>query len=84
MAIPKFSGMTPDLRVLEAGLKIRHAGIKTGNYVIGRGEDLPFMPVVQKIRKRLPITALIDAINIVHKKASRATERRFVPAATDV
>ncbi len=39
-----------------------------GNYVIGRGEDLPFMPVVQKVRKRLPIVVLIDAINNAHKK----------------
>ena len=26
------------------------------------------MPVVQKMRKRLPIVALIDAINSAHKK----------------
>ena len=36
-----------NLRVIEAGLKALQAEIKTGNYVIGRGEDLPLMPLVQ-------------------------------------
>jgi hypothetical protein len=39
-----------------------------GDYTIGRGKDLPCMPVVQKVRKRLPIVVLIDAINTAHKK----------------
>jgi hypothetical protein len=64
----EFSTMMPDLRVIEAGLKALHAEILGGDYVIGRGEDLPFMPVVQKVRKRLPIVTLIDAINSAHKK----------------
>jgi len=64
----EFSMMKPDLRVIEAGLKALHAEILGGDYVIGRGEDLSFMPVVQKVRKRLPIVTLIDAINSAHKK----------------
>jgi len=64
----EFSMMTPDLRVIETGLKALHAEILGGDYVIGRGEDLLFMPVVQKVRKRLPIVTLIDAINSAHKK----------------
>jgi tetrahydromethanopterin S-methyltransferase subunit A len=64
----EFSMMKPDLRVIEAGLKALHAEILGGDYAIGRGEDLPFMPVVQKVRKRLPIVTLIDAINSAHKK----------------
>jgi len=64
----EFSTMMPDLRAIEAGLKALHAEILGGRYVIGRGEDLPFMPVVQKVRKRLPIVTLIDAINAAHKK----------------
>jgi len=64
----EFTDMMPDLRVIEAGLKALHAEILGGDYVIGRGEDLPFMPVVQKVRKRLPIVVLIDAINNTHKK----------------
>jgi tetrahydromethanopterin S-methyltransferase subunit A len=64
----EFSIMTPDLRVIEAGLKALHAEILGGDYAIGRGEDLPFMSVVQKVRKRLPIVSLIDAINSAHKK----------------
>jgi len=64
----EFSTMMPDLRVIEAGLKALHAEILGGDYVIGRGQDLLFMPVVQKVRKRLPIVVLIDAINNAHKK----------------
>jgi len=64
----EFSVVTPQLRVIEAGLKALHAEILGWNYVIGRGEDLPFMPVVHKVRKQLPIAALIDAVNHAHKK----------------
>ena len=64
----EFSAVMPDLRAIEAGLKALHAEILGGNYVIGRGEDLPCMPVVQKVRKRLPIAVLIDAVNSAHKK----------------
>ena len=64
----EFTAMMPDLRVIEAGLKALHAEILGGGYVIGRGEDLPCMPVVQKVRKRLPIVSLIDAVNTAHKK----------------
>jgi len=64
----EFSMMTPDLRVIEDGLKALQAELLGGDYAIGRGEDLPFMPVVQKVRKRLPIVVLIDAINNTHKK----------------
>ena len=52
----EFTLMTPDLRLIEGGLKALQAELLSGDYVIGRGEDLPFMPVVQKIRKRLPIS----------------------------
>jgi len=44
----EFSAVMPDLRVIEAGLKALHAEILGGDYIIGRGEDLPFMPVVQR------------------------------------
>ena len=64
----EFSSIMPDLRTIEAGLKALHAEILGGNYTIGRGEDLPCMPVVQKIRKSLPIAVLIDAVNAAHKK----------------
>ena len=71
-------------RVIEAGRKALQAEIKTGNEVIRRGEDLPFVPVVQQVRKRLPVITLIDAINLARKKAPRATEQPFVPAGADV
>jgi hypothetical protein len=64
----EFSAVMPDLRAIEAGLKALHAEILGGNYVIGRGDDLPFMPVVQKVRKRLPIAVLMGAVNSVQKK----------------
>src|SRR4030066_619354 len=64
----EFSAVMPDLRAIEAGLKALHAEILGGNYVIGRGEDLPCMPGVQKVGKRLPMAVLIDAVNSAHKK----------------
>ncbi len=45
-----------------------HAEIQSGNYIIGRDEDLPCMPALQKVRKRLPIVSLIDAVNNAHQK----------------
>src|SRR4030065_59419 len=58
----EFSVVMPDLRAIEAGLKALHAEILGGNYVIGRGEGLPFMPGVQKVGKRPPIGALVAAV----------------------
>ena len=64
----EFSTMMPDLRKIEAGLHALQAEIEAGNYAVGRGQDLPFMTVVQKVRQRLPIAILVDGINITHKK----------------
>lgn len=64
----EFSTMTPGLRKIETGLPALQAEIEVGNYAVGRGRDPSFMPVVQKLRARLPIATLVDAINTTHKK----------------
>jgi hypothetical protein len=64
----QFGILRPDLKQIEDGLKALLDEIKSGNYAIGRDQDLPFMPVVQKVRRSLPIAGLIDTINITHKK----------------
>lgn len=63
-----FSSLLPELARIEAGLKALWAEIKSGDYVIGRGEDLPFMSVVVEHREQLPIADLLDAINLAHKR----------------
>lgn len=64
----EFSILRPDLKQIDDGLKALLDEIKGGNYVIGRDQDLPFMSVVQKVRRSLPIASLVDTINITHKK----------------
>lgn len=64
----EFANMLPVLREIEAGLRAMHAEIMANRYTIGRGEDLPFMPVVLRVRERLPIASLIETINLAHKK----------------
>ena len=44
----QFSAMTPDLRVIEAGLKALHAEILGGGYAIGRGETCRACPWCRK------------------------------------
>ncbi len=63
-----FSSLLPELARIDAGLKALWEEIKSGNYVIGRGEDLPFMEVVVKHREQLPIAGLLDVINLAHKR----------------
>lgn len=64
----EFSILRPDLQQILDGLRALLDEIKGGGYVIGRDQDLPFMPVVQKVRRSLPIAGLIDTINLAHKK----------------
>jgi hypothetical protein len=68
----EFTGMLPQLQQIDAGLKALHAEILGGGYAIGRGQDLPFMAVVNANRRRLPIVGLIDAVNNAHKKGFEA------------
>lgn len=63
-----FSSLLPELAQIDAGLKALWEEIKSGNYVIGRGEDLPFMEVVAQHREQLPIAGLLDTINLAHKR----------------
>ena len=63
-----FSSLLPELSRIEAGLKALWEEIKSGNYVIGRGDDLPFMSIVAEHREQLPIAGLLDAINLAHKR----------------
>ena len=52
-----FSSLLPELARIDAGLKALWEEIKAGNYVIGRGEDLPFMEVVAQHREARRHTA---------------------------
>jgi hypothetical protein len=64
----EFTAMTPVLREIEAGLRALHAEIVRGGYTMGLGEDLPFMKLVFPVRRRLPITGLLENINLAHKR----------------
>lgn len=63
-----FTTLMPVLGQIDAGLKALWKELESDNYAIGRGEDLPFMPVVIEHRNQLPIAGLLETINLAHKK----------------
>lgn len=67
-----YSTFLPVLHQIDAGLKALWEEIKSGNYVIGRGEDLPFMLLVAKHREQIPIARLLDTVNLAHKNGYNA------------
>jgi len=65
----EFIPLMPKLRAIEHGLQTIQAEIKAGTHVIARGEPLPFMSVVNELRRHLPVAILsmLDALNNSHK-----------------
>ncbi|MBI3777446.1 MAG: hypothetical protein HY274_00760 [Gammaproteobacteria bacterium] len=62
-----FSDILPLYEKLSADLKQLHADILAGRQTIGRGEDLPFMPLVTKWKERIPFHDLLAAVNYTYK-----------------
>ncbi len=58
-----FSDVLPLYEKLSADLKKLHADILAGRRAVGRGEDLPFMPLVTKWKERIPFHDLLAAVN---------------------
>ncbi|MHB8729981.1 MAG: hypothetical protein ACYC9K_13275 [Sulfuricaulis sp.] len=62
-----FSDILPVFERLSQELKKLHADVLQGKQVIGRGEDLPFMPLVTQWKERIPSHDLLLSLNHVHK-----------------
>jgi len=65
----EFIPLMPKLRAVEHGLQTIQTEIKAGTHVIARDEPLPFMNVVNELRRQLPvaIVSMLDALNTSHK-----------------
>jgi len=67
----EFSDLLPLYEQLSADLKKLHAEIMQGRHVFGADQDLPFMPLVNKWKERLPFYSLFATINIVNRQGLR-------------
>lgn len=63
----EFSSILPVYEQLSQELKKVHADVLQGAHVFGKGEDLPFMPLVRKWKDRIPFHDLLTILNSVHK-----------------
>lgn len=63
----EFSDILPVYEQLSKELKKLHADVLQGKQVIGKGEDLPFMPLVSKWKDRIPFHSLLAALNYAYK-----------------
>jgi len=66
----EFIAMLPSMRKIENGLQTIQDEIKAGTHVIARDEPLPFIDVVNDLRRRLPVAIInmLDALNVSHKQ----------------
>jgi len=63
----EFSDILPVYERLSSELRKLHADVLGSKQIIGKGEDLPFMPLVTQWRDRIPFHDLLTALNYVHK-----------------
>lgn len=63
----EFSELTPVYEYLVKALKQLHADLTRGESGLGRGQDLEFMPLVEKWSRRIPFAGLLGQINSVYK-----------------
>jgi hypothetical protein len=63
----EFSDILPVYERLSRELKKLHADVLQGKEVIGRGEDLPFMPLATQWKDRIPSYEVLVALNHSHK-----------------
>ncbi len=63
----EFSDILPVYEQLSRDIKKLHADVLQGKQTIGKGEDLPFMPLVVKWKEGIPLHDLLAALNYVYK-----------------
>jgi hypothetical protein len=55
------------LEPLDTEVRRLYEALTSGSYRFGSGEDLPFMPLVQRLGKEVPVKPLLEAINQTHR-----------------
>jgi hypothetical protein len=56
------------LELLDAQVRRLYEDLTSGRYRFRPGEDLPFMPLVERLGKEVPVRPLLEAINRVHRR----------------
>ncbi|MCR4302402.1 MAG: hypothetical protein NUV51_12395 [Sulfuricaulis sp.] len=64
----EFSDLLPLYEQLSVELKKLHAEVTQGKHAFGADQDLPFMPLVNKWKERLPFYSLFTTLNIANKQ----------------
>lgn len=60
---------TPFLDDLDKMLRDLHESMASGTYAgVGKGEDLPFMPLFKKHERNIPFRELLRTINATHRE----------------
>ena len=63
------STYTPYLDSLDTMLRELHESMVSGKYGgVGKGEDLPFMPLFKKHERSIPFRELLRTINATHRE----------------
>lgn len=64
----EFAQYLPVYETLAAELQKLHAAVREGRHEFADGGDLPFMPLVQKWKQRIPMHDLLEILNSAHKR----------------
>ena len=56
------------LEPLDTGLRKLYEELTSGAYRCRPGEDLPFMPLVERLGREVPVKPLLEAINRAHRQ----------------
>ncbi len=67
------STYTPYLDSLDSMLRELHESMASGKYEgVGKGDDLPFMPLFKKHERSIPFRELLRTINATHREGYEA------------
>jgi len=67
------STYTPYLDDLDRMLRELHESMVSGKYAgVGKGDDLPFMPLFKKHERSIPFRELLRTINATHREGYEA------------
>jgi hypothetical protein len=64
----EFSELLPMYEQLSQDLKQLHAEVMQGRHAFGADQDVPFMPLVNKWKDRLPFYNLFATLNIANRQ----------------
>jgi hypothetical protein len=56
------------LEPLDIELRKLYEELTSGRYRFRPGEDLPFLPIIERLGREVPVKPLLEAINATHRR----------------